>query len=138
MADTHSTLPSTQVIPEFSEHIVNTKQTSYKRSNMVHVEGGWPRDVDSTIPEQVTRFRKRIERDEDYIAILQRLVEVADPYLKQNNAVDIYEMYFEGEALDHSIETPSARTITVFRDPAKEKRSASYIAMHPTSEYASG
>lgn len=44
---------------------------------------------------QVNRFRKRVERDEDYIAVLQRLVEVADPYLKQNNAVDIYEMYFE-------------------------------------------
>lgn len=41
------------VIPEFSEHLVNTAQTSYKKSNMVHTEGGWPRDVDATVPEQV-------------------------------------------------------------------------------------
>jgi hypothetical protein len=40
------------VIPEFSEHTVNTAQTTYKKGMMVHTEGGWPRDVDSTMPEQ--------------------------------------------------------------------------------------
>lgn len=179
------------VIPNYSEHTVNTAQTTYKKSMMVHTEGGWPRDVDPTMPEQVnqiqyfysymdycssacislvyaltflsqvlsricretntdpsrnhpctshnkqckqvSRFRKRIERDEDYIQLLQRLVEGTEPFLKQNNALDIYEMYFDGTTFDHSTETPSARTLTVFRDPVQDgvRRSASYLCMHP-------
>lgn len=86
------------VIPHYSEHTVNTAQTTYKRSMMVHTEGGWPRDVDPTMPEQVSRFRKRIERDEDYIVLLQRLVDGTEQFMKQNNALDIYEMYFDVRA----------------------------------------
>jgi dynein intermediate chain 2, axonemal len=38
----------------------------------------------------------------------------------------------QGENIDHSAETPNARTLTVFRDPSTDKRSASYICMHPS------
>jgi dynein intermediate chain 2 len=35
--------------------------------------------------------------------------------IKQNNAIDIYEEYFEDIELDLVDETPSAKTINVFR-----------------------
>lgn len=35
--------------------------------------------------------------------------------IKQNNAVDIYEEYFDDMAEDGSVEPPSAKTINVFR-----------------------
>jgi hypothetical protein len=54
--------------------------------------------------------------------------------IKQNNAIDIYEEYFNHDVIDHSSEQPSAKTLTVFRDPAQKKgitRSAPYISWHP-------
>lgn len=35
--------------------------------------------------------------------------------IKQNNAIDIYEEYFQDVHLDEVEETPSAKTINVFR-----------------------
>lgn len=49
----------------------------------------------------------------------------------QNNAIDIYEEYFAGFATDHSAEVPSAKTLTVFRDPNTIRRSVSSINWLP-------
>jgi dynein intermediate chain 2 len=57
--------------------------------------------------------------------------------IKQNNAIDIYEEYFNsGEVVDHSSEQPYTKTLTVFRDPQASKmgeqtRSAPYLSWHP-------
>ena len=34
---------------------------------MSHTEGGWPKDVDCTEAEHVIRFRRKIEKDEEYV-----------------------------------------------------------------------
>jgi dynein intermediate chain 2 len=34
---------------------------------MSHTEGGWPKDVDSTEAEHVIRYRRKIEKDDDYV-----------------------------------------------------------------------
>ena len=34
---------------------------------MNHLEGGWPKDVDCTEKEQTARYRKKVEKDEQYI-----------------------------------------------------------------------
>ena len=34
---------------------------------MCHLEGGWPAEIDATEKEQVVRYRKKVEKDEDYI-----------------------------------------------------------------------
>jgi dynein intermediate chain 2 len=70
--------------------------------------------------------------------------------IKQNNAIDIYEEYFTGDTDDLAAETPSAKTLNVYRygngmrrstvgrplklnprDPNPVKRSASYISWYP-------
>lgn len=45
---------------------------------------------------QVIRFRKKVEKDEDYIRTVVRLGGVVESLIKQNNAIDIYEEYFAG------------------------------------------
>ena len=87
---------------------------------MVHQEGGWPKDIDYTEAEHVIRFRKKVEKDEDYIKSVVGMGASVEDMIKQNNAIDIYEEYFAGAVVDHSAETPSAKTLTVFRDPAPE------------------
>ena len=34
---------------------------------MSHTEGGWPKDVDCTEAEHVIRYRRKVEKDEDYV-----------------------------------------------------------------------
>ena len=50
--------------------------------------------------------------------------------IKQNNAIDIYELYFNNMDNDQTDETPSAKTINVFRDPNGEKRTANHISWY--------
>ena len=40
---------------------------------MNHVEGGWPKDVNSAEVEQTIRYRKKVEKDEAYIQTIQNL-----------------------------------------------------------------
>ncbi len=42
------------------------------------------------------RFRKKVEKDEDYIRTVVRLGGLVEDLIKQNNAIDIYEEYFAG------------------------------------------
>jgi dynein intermediate chain 2 len=42
---------------------------------MLHTEGGWPKDVDPQELEHTIRYRKKIEKDEDYIKTIKVLGE---------------------------------------------------------------
>lgn len=57
----------TQVVPEMSEHEANTSAVIYSTKAANHVEGGWPKDVDYTEAEHTIRYRKKVEKDEEYI-----------------------------------------------------------------------
>ena len=102
---------------------------------MNHTEGGWPKDVNPNEVEQTIRFRKKVEKDEYYMQMIQKLgdvkqkkttssnvesqtsffVQTMEHCIKQNNAVDIYEEYFQGINTVVSNEPPEAKTINVFR-----------------------
>ena len=43
-------------IASISEHAANTNVTEFVEKGMKHEEGGWPREVDPTEPEQRIRF----------------------------------------------------------------------------------
>jgi hypothetical protein len=55
------------------------------------------------------------------------------PAAAQNNSIDIYEQYFSGFTSDHTTEVPSAKTMTVFKDPAAIARNVSCINWTPDS-----
>ena len=46
---------------------MNTERFNYIPHGMLHTEGGWPKDVDATEKDQTTRWRKKVEKDEEYI-----------------------------------------------------------------------
>ena len=48
------TILDIQAIPEMSEMYVNTETVTYRAQGMCHLEGGWPKDVDSTEKDQTT------------------------------------------------------------------------------------
>ena len=112
-------------------HQANTQQTHFENRGFAHTEGGWPKEVDPTEIEHVMRYRKKVEKDEEYIKSIAGMIGEVEELVKQNNAVDIYEEYFAGSVADHSTEQPYAKTLTVFRDPSPIKRAASYISWSP-------
>ncbi|KAJ8319030.1 hypothetical protein KUTeg_004121 [Tegillarca granosa] len=120
-----------QCVQEMSEHEVNTERFETSVRGINHTEGGWPKDVNPQEVEQVTRYRKKVEKDEMYINTIQQLGTVMEHCIKQNNAIDIYQEYFDDIEIDPIDEVPSAKTINVFRDPNEVKRTATNISWYP-------
>ncbi|KAL7058970.1 hypothetical protein AAHC03_013830 [Spirometra sp. Aus1] len=98
-----------------SEHEINTERLVSETRGINHTEGGWPKDVNCQEPDQVVRFRKKVEKDENYTVILQSLGAVVEHCIKQNNAIDIFEDYFDNIDQEASEEPPSAKVVNVFR-----------------------
>ena len=117
--------------PNLSETEVNTERVVMKSTSMHHVEGGWPKDVDFTEQSDVKRFRKKVEKDDDFQYAMKSLVPRVQRCMRQNNTVNIYEEYFDGIEADHCAEPLFAKGLAVFRDPSKVNRSVTSINWHP-------
>jgi len=117
--------------PHMSETEVNTERITTKSTSMRHSEGGWPKDVDFTEVSDVARFRKRVEKDQEYQNAMKILGPRIGRCMRQNNTINVYEEYFPGEEAVLRSEPPSAKGLAVFRDPSPIKRTASSIDWHP-------
>lgn len=67
--------------PHYSESEVNTERVVLKNTSMQHVEGGWPKDVDYTEQTDVKRYRKKVEKDEEFQFAMKTLVPRPSPTL---------------------------------------------------------
>lgn len=117
--------------PLISESDVNTESVVKVSTSMSHKEGGWPKDVDFTEQSDVTRFRKKAEKEDSYVSALRTLVPIAERCMKQNNTINVYEQFFEGQSIEYYSEPPSAKGLAVIRDPSSVKRSITSINWHP-------
>ena len=118
-------------IPKQSEHEVNTERVISKNMGVLHMEGGWPKDIDPTEKDQTQRYRKKVEKDETYIKEVKAMGDAVESLIMQNRSIDIYEEYFKGEYADHSSEAPSAKTLSVFKDINETKRTVTDISWYP-------
>ena len=57
---THKTQKPKKAAPEMSENEANTTAVRYVSRGAVHLEGGWPRDVDAAEAEHTVRYRKKV------------------------------------------------------------------------------
>ncbi|XP_077399196.1 dynein axonemal intermediate chain 2-like isoform X2 [Vanacampus margaritifer] len=114
---------------EMSEHEVNTERFEYDHQGINHVEGGWPKDINVLEMEQTIRFRKKVEKDEIYMNSVMMLGPLVGQCVGQNNAVDIYQEYFQNEELlDEIQETPSVKFVNKFRDQNQVKRNITNLS----------
>lgn len=58
--------------------LVSYSKTRYNFSpnSISHYEGGWPKDVNYGNPEQTSRYKRKIEKTEEYITQLTNLTQV--------------------------------------------------------------
>ena len=78
-------------IPKQSEHEVNTERVISKNMGVLHMEGGWPKDIDPTEKDQTQRYRKKVEKDETYIKEVKAMGDAVESLIMQNVSIDIYE-----------------------------------------------
>lgn len=118
-------------IPDVAEMKVGTTPVELKNNGMVHTEGGWGKEVNN--PQDQTERKRALERlkGATFSNSVIRMSRTVQGCVEQNNSVDMYESYFADDHADHSSEPPSARTISVLRDPNEIKRSATNICWHP-------
>ena len=69
-----------------SEHTANTEVQEMSNTGVNHVEGGWPKEINPAELEQVTRFKKKIEKDESYTATILKLADIIDDVVAQEMA----------------------------------------------------
>ncbi|RKP21569.1 WD40 repeat-like protein [Rozella allomycis CSF55] len=100
-----------QCAQEMSEHDVNTESYAVANRGILHREGGWPKDVDSSDAEHTIRYRKKVEKDEEFLRSVVSLGDIVEECIKQNNAIDIYEEYFVEKEEDWTLEKPQAKTL---------------------------
>jgi dynein intermediate chain 2 len=77
-------------VRQLSEHSTSTEHRVLQNTGMFHAEGGWPKDVDATEPEQMARYKRKLEKEDGYSAAVRLLLQAVRPTLRQNNAIDIY------------------------------------------------
>ncbi|XP_068621454.1 dynein axonemal intermediate chain 2-like [Battus philenor] len=121
---TQNTLP-------VSEHHVNTIRAEYTNSGANHAEGGWPKDVNVTDPEATQRYRRKIEKDDNYIHCVMSLSGGMEHYVLQNNAIDMYRSYYAEMPPLPPPERSSVRVVNVCREPARPPRRVRQLCWHP-------
>lgn len=52
---------------------MNTERFETEIRGVNHTEGGWPKDINPAEVEQTIRFRKKVEKDEVYMQVIQDL-----------------------------------------------------------------
>ncbi|XP_028026700.1 dynein intermediate chain 3, ciliary-like [Bombyx mandarina] len=106
----------TQHTPFYSENNANTIRSDYSSSGANHAEGGWPKDVSVIDPEATQRYRRKVEKDDNYINCVMSTAPEMDHYVLQNNAIDMYRTYYAEMPSMPELERISCRTVNVYRD----------------------
>lgn len=109
----------------------NTERATYESRGINHTEGGWPKDICLQDPEQTTRYRRKIEKDDLFINQVMGLTKPIEHCILQNNAINIYEKFFENLEPAPLLDPCSSRTLNVYRNRYNAKRPVSHLSWSP-------
>lgn len=118
-------------IPAMSEHAVNTARIQAKSRGQLHIEGGWPKEVDATEAQDTTKWRKRLEKDPTFTQAVRGLCGATSKCIEQNSTIDLFEHYFFQEEPDALVENLNLKTVALFKDISDEPRTVTKIGWHP-------
>lgn len=119
---------STNIAPIVAASECNTVGKQRVHRGMLHNEGGWPKDVNYLDDEISVRYKRKIEKEDNYAKQVGLATLKLEYLLRQNNAVNIYEQYFEGlEGIPPPVES-KIEQIQLFKDPAEPKRPIRHIS----------
>ncbi|XP_018406785.1 PREDICTED: dynein intermediate chain 2, axonemal-like [Cyphomyrmex costatus] len=118
---------------QFALHEAQTVGSQTKSSGMFHFEGGWPKEINPKDEEVTARFRRRVEKEEDWAPKLLNLFQEMEHNILQNGALNIYEHYFDDMIPTELVKPRGLRTVNVYEDPQTPVRSVNNISWSPDS-----
>ncbi|XP_017482713.1 PREDICTED: dynein intermediate chain 3, ciliary [Rhagoletis zephyria] len=128
---------TTQLSEQMAFSWVETENVTYGEHGMYHYEGGWPREVNINDEESTMRYRKKIERDDNWGMQVTNLIHTSIDVTAQNSAVNIYQEFFVDlpPELGKDIRTPfEARQCNIFHDPQNPVRPITVIDWMPNEK----
>ncbi|XP_044269333.1 dynein intermediate chain 3, ciliary [Tribolium madens] len=125
---------STHCAPIQAQHYLNTTRAEYTNAAMNHIEGGWPKDVNTADEEQTKRYRRKVEKDEGFHHTVMQLCRNMENCILQNNAINIYQQYFSDVEATPLVERSSARTVNVYQDQSTPTRPVTHISWSPDNQ----
>ena len=78
---------------------MNTERFETDSHGVNHTEGGWPKDVNYAEIEQVTRYRKKVEKDEMYMHTINQLGGVSETAFRHRFVISLSQCEFSSNAL---------------------------------------
>uniref|UniRef100_A0A0K8VPH4 Dynein intermediate chain 3, ciliary n=1 Tax=Bactrocera latifrons TaxID=174628 RepID=A0A0K8VPH4_BACLA len=126
---------STQLSDQMAYSWVETDNVTYAEHGMYHYEGGWPREVNINDEESTMRYRKKIEREDNWGVQVMHLIHTSMDVTAQNSAVNIYQEFFVDlpPELGKDIRMPfEARQCNIFHDPLKPTRPITVLDWMPS------
>lgn len=119
-------------VPEMSMHSVNTEKVFTESRGQTHTEGGWPKEIDASEPQDTSKWRKRLDKDPQFNVAVSALCKDLKQVLSQNTAVDVFEEYYVGEEAEPEMHSLQSSTCALYKDNFRGlRRSASRISWHP-------
>jgi len=71
--------------------------------------------------EQTTRYRRKIQKDDDFLARTAALTTTLEEVVRINSAVNVFETYFEEPDETTDFACASVATVAVFKDPLRDE-----------------
>ncbi|XP_077262113.1 dynein intermediate chain 3, ciliary-like isoform X1 [Temnothorax americanus] len=123
-----------QMSKQFALHEMQTAYKVTKESGMLHLEGGWPKEINVKDDEAVLRFRRRVVKDEYWAPKMKSLIDPMECCVLQNNAINIYENYFDDMEPTALVLPRSIRTSNMYVDPQPIVRPINHLSWSPGAQ----
>lgn len=124
----------TQLSAQMATSTMETINVTYCEHGMYHYEGAWPKEININDEEATLRYRKKIEREDNWGIQIMGMLRDSDIVILQNNAVNIYEDFFEEipvEVCEHLKLPFEARRKNIYHDPCNPYRPVSGVSWVP-------
>lgn len=82
---------------------------------MHHEVGGWPKNIDPTEPNDIRKEKKKRDKAADFVDAQVRLFDSSYNQMRENNHIDLFEEYFDGEIPDQSTESLHTKSLRLFK-----------------------
>ena len=112
----------------FSHSDCNTVAKEMVSSSMNHMEGGWPRDVKTEQVEQKNKFIRKTCKEDMFKYTTTKLGQTMAKALKQNNTLNLEEMYFDDIEESPGSNSKKVTIIAKLKDFSGRRRPVSCLA----------
>ena len=112
----------------YSHSNCNTDEKEMICTSMKHTEGGWPKDVKTESMEHKSKFIRKTLKEDMFLYTMVKLSMVMEKTLKQNNTIDLAEIYFDDDEPEADVENDRIMAIAKFKDFSGHRRPVSSLA----------